>query len=63
MSSTAVKSAAVTREQAAPARERTLIRPPGRWPGLGLGMASAVTLFVTGYLFFRKREPTFSDVV
>lgn len=28
-----------------------------------LGTTSAVTLFVTGYLFFRKREPTFSDVV
>lgn len=34
--------------------------PIEAWP---LAMATAVTLLVSGYLFFRQREPTFADIV
>jgi lipopolysaccharide transport system permease protein len=37
--------------------------PAPRIEGFVIGGAVAVTLLVTGYVFFRKREPLFADVV
>ena len=38
----------------------TPVPPHEAWP---LGMLIGASLFISGYVFFRRRESTFSDVV